>query len=316
MNLANLLIFSASFINIFLGYLIYTQGKRSPGNLWLSLFTVSISGWGLSIAMMTIEERVIWPRLAFWFISLAFTLMTLFLKSYLNDLLRTKLYFIFIFLGILFSSLSLSSLIVKSVTTTFSNGYFIGTSLTLGTGYNFLLTYYIVNFAFIVYLMVHGYRRGSSVQKFQMATFFLGSASFAFLGLITNLILPRFNIFNYNNLGPVFSLVMIASFAYSIINRQFLNIKSIATEFFVFTLWVFLLTRVFLVQTTQELVIDLVILLTTVLVGILLVRSVSNEIRQREKIEKLASDLTAANTKLQGLDQLNNAKKLRNWPVT
>lgn len=54
----------------------------------------------------------------------------------------------------------------------------------------------------------------------------IGFAFFAIPGIVTNLILPTFfHNFRYNNLGPIFSLPMVAIIAYVIIRHRFMGIR-------------------------------------------------------------------------------------------
>jgi len=69
-----------------------------------------------------------------------------------------------------------------------------------------------------------------------------------------------------------------------------------------FSLWVFVLIRLFLAKTLSEIIIELILLLITVILGLLLIRDVFQEIHQRERIESLATQLQTANTTLSDLN--------------
>jgi signal transduction histidine kinase len=102
-----------------------------------------------------------------------------------------------------------------------------------------------------------------------------------------------------NILVSIYPLVL----AIAIFKYQLFNIRVIATELLTFTIWIFVLIRFFLLETIQERLINGGLLVFLIISGILLIRSVLKEVRQREKIEELAKELETANEKLKKLDQ-------------
>ncbi|MDO8590703.1 MAG: HAMP domain-containing sensor histidine kinase [bacterium] len=94
--------------------------------------------------------------------------------------------------------------------------------------------------------------------------------------------------------------------SYAILRYGLFNIKVIATQLFVFSLWIFILIRALVANDRIELISNLVLFALTVVIGIFLIRTVIQEVQQREKIQKLAEDLEAANGRLKELDQLKS----------
>ena len=86
------------------------------------------------------------------------------------------------------------------------------------------------------------------------------------------------------------------------LKHKLFNSKVAATELLVFTIWIFLLIRVWNAKNLQDLAVDGSLFALTVFVGVLLVRSVIKEIEQKERLEKLSKELEAANTELKRLD--------------
>jgi signal transduction histidine kinase len=91
--------------------------------------------------------------------------------------------------------------------------------------------------------------------------------------------------------------------SFAILKHHLFNVRVIATELIIFTLWIFILIRVLIAPNLQEMIIESILLLVTIIVGIFLIRSVIKEISQREKIQKLATDLQKVNDRLQELDK-------------
>jgi signal transduction histidine kinase len=83
---------------------------------------------------------------------------------------------------------------------------------------------------------------------------------------------------------------------YAIFRYQLFDVKVITTELLVFILWIILLIRTLLSTNLYDALVNGAFLLFLIIVGVLLIRSVIKEVKLREQIEKLASDLKEANT--------------------
>jgi signal transduction histidine kinase len=99
---------------------------------------------------------------------------------------------------------------------------------------------------------------------------------------------------------------MITSITYAILKHHLFDAKIIATEIFVFFLWVFIFARILLSETPQDLFFNLALFIVTVVVGLFLVKSVIKEVEAREEVERLATDLAKANDRLKELDQMKS----------
>ena len=102
--------------------------------------------------------------------------------------------------------------------------------------------------------------------------------------------------------APVFA----AFVGYLIVRYRLFNVKLIATQALVVSLWILVVSILFLrtIETVRIIVAVTSILL--LILGIYLVRSVKREISQREKIEKQEKELEKANERLKELDQLKS----------
>lgn len=94
----------------------------------------------------------------------------------------------------------------------------------------------------------------------------------------------------------------LVTLVYAITKHHLFNIKVIATELVIFSLWLFLLIQVFLSETLSGKISDITLLALGIFLGVLLIKSVLREVEQRSKLEALAKELAAANEKLQKLD--------------
>lgn len=95
-------------------------------------------------------------------------------------------------------------------------------------------------------------------------------------------------------LFPLYPVII----TYAIMKHQLFNVKVVATEILTFLLWITLLTRTILSSSTQDRIFNSGLLVATVVIGVLLIRSVLKEVKTREKVEKLADQLANANEQL------------------
>ncbi len=103
----------------------------------------------------------------------------------------------------------------------------------------------------------------------------------------------------------LFSLYPLIS-GYGILKHQLFNVKIITTQFITFGLWIFILIRAFLSDTSKDFVLNMGLLTISIIFGLFLIKSIKKEIENREKIERLANDLSAANERLKELDGQKN----------
>ncbi len=177
-------------------------------------------------------------------------------------------------------------------------------SIRFGSLYFLYVIYILTFFNYAFYRLFAKYKSSSDdLQKRQVVFFFIGYFISATIAFATNLILPWFGYFGLNWLGQV-STVLIVTFAtYAIVRHQLFNIRAVAAEIFIGSLWIFVLIRFILATDTQERLLSGGLFLITIFVGVYLIRSTLNEVRTRQKIENLAKELEETNVRLRELDQ-------------
>lgn len=133
----------------------------------------------------------------------------------------------------------------------------------------------------------HTYAGKDPVIRIQTNYVLFGTALSTIIGAPPNLILPMFGIFFLNWLGQVVIIVMALAITYAIFKHNLLNIKVIAAEIFAGLVGLIFIIQVFLSQNALELLARLAILLVVGVFVYFLVKSVLQEIRSREEIERL-----------------------------
>ena len=123
------------------------------------------------------------------------------------------------------------------------------------------------------------------------------------LAASTNLILPKLlETYSTGQLGPLTVSVFIILSTYAILRHHLFDIGVVVVELLTSTMWLFILFRLMVDNSLQGRIMDFILLVITIFFGALLIRSVNKEVKQREKVERLANDLEVANEKLESLD--------------
>ncbi len=173
-----------------------------------------------------------------------------------------------------------------------------------GSIYFIYAIYILVYFNFAFYKLINKFKNSNNhIEKIQLGYVIVGYMSSGFISFATNLILPSFGYFTLNWVGQVSTILMAVSAAFAIVKHRLFDVRVIATELLVFTLWIILLVRTMIVNDITDIIINGVTLVITFFIGIFLIRSVTREVSQRERIELLATDLEKANVRLTELDR-------------
>lgn len=283
------------------------RGERNDSNKVFSLFILSISLWSFGLLMFrltdSMESALNYSR--FYYVAAAaiplfFLHFTYTFPRKIKITLRQRLFvdlpFFLIVLGIvtdphfILRSVSLLDDGVKSATVS-------------AFGYSLYTIYFIATLIFGYFNLYKSFRtnRDQAVQT-QLKFIFAGTFIPYLIAMYFDLISPPYD-YTHIWAGPMMAIIVVWVLLYAVYKHHLLNAKVITTEMFTACLWIFILVRTLLAATDQERLLDIGLLVLTVIVGILLIRSVHQEISQREHIELLAKDLQKANDRLTELDR-------------
>jgi signal transduction histidine kinase len=155
-----------------------------------------------------------------------------------------------------------------------------------------------------VYILVRKYIHTRGDVKKQLGFVFLGMIVMLVL-LIATLLVPIvfFGSAMFLPFTPLYVLAFLGLTAYAITKYHLFNIKVLVAQSLTIVIIVILFAKLFGEDSQHAQVVDLVVLLFMMFFGSLLVRSVSREVKQRERIEGLMKDLAHANERLKELDR-------------
>lgn len=167
----------------------------------------------------------------------------------------------------------------------------------------FALYAFGVNFIAIV-IFVRKMLKTAKENRKQFIYVLFGVSLTVILLLIFNLILPVvFTNSLFVSWGALFTLPFLFFTYYAIVRHKLMNIKVVSTEVLVFSILVSMLFEVVSAKDIVESIYKSSIFLLILSVGILLIRSVRQEVQQREQVQLMAQNLEKANLRLQELDR-------------
>lgn len=294
-------------INSIYGLIVYSRNRDNYINLSFFILTITISLWGVTMigyrGFQNHDTVLLFARLLYFSAILIPTAFIYFVTIFPDPkvvLNSAQKYLIPI------------PLIVLCILSLYPNGFIKDVLLSVNKETIILFNvpvhiifglYVMSYFTWAYWIVLKKFFKATEPLRAQLGYIFIGTMGSTFITLITNLGLLYFGYFELNWVGQVGILFMITLIFYSILKFKLFNIKVVATEIFVFIIWIVVLFKFFLSSDLQEQIINASLLLLILVVGIFLIRSVISEVKQREHIQLLATDLEKANERLIELDR-------------
>lgn len=309
------LLFTIDATAIWLAFWVYLANRKDLSNRLFFLLTFSILSWVNAAYFFTfaktLAEALFWARLGIAG-GFLFFIAFYFFSSYLSRE-KEKINFlekIVIVIGILLAYLTLfTNLIVSGAEFTDWGADIIFTlyGRMIFYGLVVVITILSVTKLFINYL------RCSEREKLRIQYFLIGFSIFILMNVIFNVGLPVFRkTIRYWQLGNYSTIFLLFFTAFAIVKRKLFGIRVVLTQLLVALIAILLLVNFIVSQTTFEYAWKGALFLTFSFFGILLIKSILREIKQREKLEELTTKLGTAHIKLEGaykkLQKLDKAK--------
>ena len=212
-----------------------------------AVFSIALALWNLSLLLTIIEApyQLIWSRLAFSFgvIMVAATFLFSLAFPKVNQW-YFKLYIpIAVLAGILFT-LTTTSLAISRVEIV--DKYIITGDI--GPIISPVFGIYVLTLSLVsLVILATRYWQATGIARMQLLYVLIGFAIFHTALETTNFILPvTLGVFDFNNLGPVFSLPMVAMIGYAIIRHQLMDIRVVIQRGLVYASLLTLIVGVYL----------------------------------------------------------------------
>ncbi|MCH7883285.1 hypothetical protein IIA95_02640 [Patescibacteria group bacterium] len=295
-------------ISVFLAVTVYANNPRSATNkifFLLSLFTAFwlIAAYVVKLPIFS-SEQLFLARLGIFFAAPMSALFFLLAHTLPYEKLQLKknTFILVIYATILMMGLNISPYAFTSVE--IINGT---VNPTPGIG---LIPFAVISTLFsalAVYFLFKRIKSSRDIEKRQLRLVLIGIL--LMLTLVIGTVLVPIMLFSsgiFLPLIPIYTLIFLGMTAYAIVKHQLFNMKVLVTQALTLIIWIVLFAKIFSVQSIEAKVVDALTLAFTIIFGIFLVRSVRKEVETREKIQRLAQDLSVANKELKKLDQLKS----------
>src|SRR5687768_15273308 len=299
--------FGLAFLAIAIGAIVYLRDRKSTVNQLFLMIALNLGFWTFSSTMADVSREyssaLFWARAAFvgpLFFAPFFLLFSYYFPKRSGDVSLTKILLIF-------APCAIATVFVPTPANIVSIALMDwGTDFTPGPLYIYLFAYMTICSALAARHFYIVYKKtDDAMVKKQITMAFLGLALVVASGLVTNLVLPV--IFKYSRasvIGPAASLFFVVLIMYAILRHGLLNTKVIAAEIFSGALVFLSFVDVFTAGSVGQYLYRGVVFLITLLIALLLVKSVTAEVRRREELHELSQKLAVANEHLKEMDQL------------
>ncbi len=152
--------------------------------------------------------------------------------------------------------------------------------------------------------IVSSWWKSKGVEKKQWEFIGIGLVCTFFLVLTFNFFLAVVSEkLEYVNFGHLYTLPFVLFTAYAMVKHSLLNIKALLAELAVILLILVLVVQLVNSTSLDQMIMSTLVLVVALILGMLLVRSVSKEVAQRELLQVLTGQLEDANEKLKALDK-------------
>src|SRR3989338_127451 len=285
-------------------FVMFSVGKQRLHKLW-GFFCISVFIWGIGSFFIGITDK---PNVAdfLWRIThkgVAFipALFMHFVYTFLRMRQRLVVVLPYI-LAIIFSVLAVSSdLLIANMRFVFGEFFYDsppGLLYPLFTAYFFGLT--IFNHV----LLYRSYRNekiiddATRLDHTRIKYFFLGTLIGFTGGSMSFLPVYNIDIYPVTNFAVILYPIIMG---YAILRHRLFDLRVATAQSFIFLLWIFVGVRLILSLTVQDAILNGILFAAVIILGILLVRSVSKEIDARELIQKQEQELEVVNHQQEGL---------------
>lgn len=302
------LAFVTFLLTTYLGFSVYVQNRKSWTHKLFALLAflidiyIVVNFLSLHPPRPTPENQLFWIRMVMFICSFIGPALLLLVHTFPKPKIRLKKKYLIALLILMTASAiaSITNLVFKSIE------YPAGQPMPIpGAGIPVFFLDFVGLFLVSFVVLIYKYKKAEGIEKEQHLYFLIGVLiSFSLMGLLTVVMVVIFKTSVAVFLGPTVSVVLMAFIAYAIVRLGLFNMKVVAAKILVTGIIIVLLSKLFFFDSVAALIVDSAVLVVMMVFGLLLVKSVKLEIKQKEEVSQLAANLKRANSRLKELDQL------------
>ena len=294
------LIFVVS-INLGLGFVVLVNDRKNRTNRYFFYFMLSTAAWGLSNYFAdSNQEHLFWTKLTYVSsVALAYLLLT-FSIYFPSRQKQSRVLQYFSVAPIAISAMTYFGNNIVSGYTLYDQGINVETGPLFWT----LTLFYLLVFVAVITVLVRKYSKSDKILRHQLKYFVFGIVISIIWGVLFNLIIPTISGSYYpSKFGPHGLIIFAGLAAYALLKEHLLDVRVIAVEFLVGFLSIILFSYIFFSNSSIDIFARSLIFVIVVIFGYLIVKNVSREIMDKQRLAELGADLEKANRHLQQLDK-------------
>jgi signal transduction histidine kinase len=291
------------FFSLILGYIILRSNTKSSTNRIFAFLTIVMSAWAVVIHFSLQPDSsggLMWIRISIFLATIMSALFFLLAHTFPAPKLNLRNGSL-----ILFIIVTISIMLVTISPYAFTGVQMVGNTITPIPGFGLILfgLFVVLTSGGAVFILWQRQNKAEDNIKKQLSLVMKGILlMYALMIFLIFLPLALLKITTLVPLFPAFTLVFTGMTAYAIVRYRLFNLKIITVEAITVVLWVMLFAKVF-TSDINESIINALIFISSLVFGVLLIRSVRKEVKQREQLEILDKELEAANEQLKILDK-------------
>jgi signal transduction histidine kinase len=233
-------------LNCALGLYVLRRDPKDIVHRSFCVFALGIAGWSAGILLVSLTGEFFFVTFALWSGELVVLGFILFAKTFPGHdagiSLRNKWFLTSLIpLGLLFL-VSPFRLILQAAQFN-ARGYLVPKNGPLFPVFAVMLAAYIV---WGVWHLIKKYLRSEGVAHVQLRYVIAGAGAFLAGAFVFDVLLPAFNIFSFNLLGPLCSVVFVGCAAYAIVRHELMDIQVIVKKGITYALVVLATVAIFM----------------------------------------------------------------------
>lgn len=285
-------VFVIDSLSLWLGFRIFFSNRNRLGAYFL-LSSLSIAGWitagYLCNFISDLEISLFFCKLNILFVGFFFIFVYLF-TLYFPRVKRQNIflkYFLIISTFLLSLIVFLTNIGIIGIRKDI-RGNAVLTSSFINYFYALLVFYTLV----IFYNLFSNFKKISEKEKIKLFYFIVGVSLFALFNLVFNIALPVFKkTFSYYQFGDYSAILLLLMISVGIVRGKLFGVRVLLIELFLVLLGAMVFSQIFIFHQGWEIIWDIALFSMFIILGIILLNSLSRERQQKEELEKLNKEL-------------------------
>lgn len=228
MDSINIILIIFAFINLYLGFFVFTKNKKQKINQSYLLLALSLFSWAVAEAVyrnaLTREMAVIWARILYalpLLVANSFLLFCFYFPARNKKISKILFFPVLAFFVVASQVTLLTGLIIENVDMAVNQEK----QLIFGQLYFLYPIYLMVFFAWAFIILHIKKQQSAGALKSQLIIIFWGCLFSVCAGMITNLFFVHFELYNYFYTGHFLGVLVAMSIAYAMVRHRLMDIR-------------------------------------------------------------------------------------------